>query len=85
MSSTIVQYYNIITKMVQICFKVMINYIIAVTSHARRNNVFGFLSNSIFTDNITLVMNSFWIDSVFTLELKHSAPNRVCLICTFPN
>ena len=44
MSSTIVQYYTILTKMVQIYFEVMINYIIAVTSHARRNNVMQFCS-----------------------------------------
>ena len=57
----------------------MINYIIAVTSHVRRNNVFGFLSISIFMDDITTIMNSYWIDSLFTttLELKSSAPSSV--------
>ena len=63
----------------------MINYIIAVTSYARRNYVFGFLSTSIFTDDITCVMNSYWIDSLFTLELKPSASSRVSLICTGPD
>ena len=43
-----------------------------------------FLPTSIFTDDITTVMNSYWIDSVFTanLELKHYASSKVCLICT---
>ena len=44
MSSTIVQYYTILTKKVQIDFEVMIIYIIAVTSHVRRNNVLPFCS-----------------------------------------
>ena len=39
MSSTIVQYYTIITKKTQNYFEVMIKYIIAVTSSVRRNNV----------------------------------------------
>ena len=39
MSSTIVQYNNIFSKKIQNYFEVMINYIIAVTLHARRNNV----------------------------------------------
>ena len=43
-----------------------------------------FLPTSMFTDDITTVMNSYWINSVFTLELKHSAPSRVSLICTCP-
>ena len=45
-----------------------------------------FLPTSIFTDDIICVMNSYWIDSVFTatLELKHSASSKVCLICTGP-
>ena len=29
-------------------------------------------------------LSSYWIDSVFTLELKTSAPSKVCLICTCP-
>ena len=62
----------------------MINYIIAVTSYARRNYVFGFLSTSIFTDDITCDMNSYWIDSLFTLEHNPSASSTVSLICTVP-
>ena len=42
-SSNIVQYNTIFTKKVQNCFEVMINYIIALTSHARRNNVSLFI------------------------------------------
>ena len=42
MSLTIVQYNTISTKKVQIYFEVMINYIIALTSHARRNNLMSF-------------------------------------------
>ena len=44
MSLTIVQYYTILTKKVQIYFEVMITYIIAVTLHVRRNNVMPFCS-----------------------------------------
>ena len=29
-------------------------------------------------------LNSYWIDSVVTLELKPSASSKVCLICTGP-
>ena len=36
---------TILTKKVQIYFKVMINYIIALTSHARRNNLMSFCSS----------------------------------------
>ena len=66
---------TILTKKVQIYFEIMINYIIAVALHVRRNNVFRFLSTSNFMDDIMNVMNSDRIDSVFTatLELKHSA------------
>ena len=39
MSSTIVQYNTILTKKIQNYFEVMIIYIIAGTSHFRRNNV----------------------------------------------
>ena len=38
-SSTFVQYNNILTKKVQNYFEVMINYIVALTSHVRKNNV----------------------------------------------
>ena len=44
MSSTIVQYYTILTKKVQIYFEAMMNYIMAVILHARRNNVMQFCS-----------------------------------------
>ena len=49
-------------------------------------DVILFLPPSVFTDDITTVMNSYRIDSVFTatLELKHSASSRVCLIYTGP-
>ena len=33
----------------------------------------------------TVVLISYWIDSVFTLELKPSASSRVSLICTRPS
>ena len=46
MSLTIVQYNTILTKMVQNYFEVMINKIIAVTLHVRRNNVSLFCSYS---------------------------------------
>ena len=48
--------------------------------------LFGFLSTSIFTDDYAFVMNIYEIDSLFTstLELKPSAPSKVCLICTGP-
>ena len=65
-------------------YEVMINYIIAVTLHTRRNSVFGSLSTFIFTDDITCVMNSYWIDSLFTLEHNPSASSTVSLICTVP-
>ena len=41
-SSTIVHCNTTFTKMIQISFEVMINYIIAVTLHARTNNVMPF-------------------------------------------
>ena len=83
-STAFVQFNTILIKKVQNYFEFMINYIITVTSHVRNNNVFGFLSTSIFTDDITCVMILYWIDAVFTatLELKHSAPSWMCLICT---
>ena len=43
-----------------------------------------FVLTNILSDDITTVMNSYWIDSVFTLELKPSASCRVRLICTCP-
>ena len=76
---------TILTEMVLNHFDVMINYIIAVSLHVRRNNVFRFLSTSIFTDDNTTIMISYWIDSVLTLELKPSASSRVSLICTGPS
>ena len=50
----------------------------------KQYDVILFLPPSIFMDDITTVMNSYWIDSVFTatLELKHSASSKVYLICT---
>ena len=39
MSSTLFQYDTILTRKVQIYFEVMINYIIALTLHARKNIV----------------------------------------------
>ena len=44
MSSTLFQYDTILTRKVQIYFEVMINYIIALTLHARRNNLMSFCS-----------------------------------------
>ena len=41
-----------------------------------------FVLTNVLSDDITTVMNSYWIDSVFTLELKPSASHRVSLICT---
>ena len=78
---------TIFTKMVQNYFEVMINYIIAGTLHARRNNVRSLvwvLVNHFFKDDNTLVINSYRIVSLlgFTLELKPSTSSRVCLICT---
>jgi hypothetical protein len=43
-----------------------------------------FVLANFLNDDITTVMNSYWIDSVFTLELKPSASSRVCLTCTVP-
>ena len=43
-----------------------------------------FVLTNVLSDDITTVMNSYWIDSVFTLELKPSASSRVSLICTGP-
>ena len=44
-----------------------------------------FVPTNILSDDITTVMISYWIDSVFTLELKPSASSRVSLICTGPS
>ena len=43
-----------------------------------------FVLANFLSDDIATVMNSYWIDSVFTatLELKHSASSKVCLIYT---
>ena len=46
---------TILTEMVLNHFDVMINYIIAVSLHVRRNNVFRFLSTSIFGSNNKLL------------------------------
>ena len=43
-----------------------------------------FVLTNIISDDITTIMNSYWIDSAFTLELKPSASHRVSLICTCP-
>ena len=44
-----------------------------------------FVLTNIISDDITTVMISYWIDSVFTLELKPSASSRVSMICTSPD
>jgi hypothetical protein len=43
-----------------------------------------FVLTNILSDDIMTIMNSYWIDSVFTLALKPSASSRVSLICTGP-
>ena len=65
--------FNIITilaKKVLNYFEVMIDYIIAVTLHARETISCHFVHTNIISDDIMTIMNSYWIDSVFTLELK---------------
>ena len=44
-----------------------------------------YVLTNILSDDITTIMNSYWIDSVFTLELKTSASSRVSLIYNGPN
>ena len=44
-----------------------------------------FVLTNILIDDITTIMNSYWIDSIFTLELKTTASSKVSLICTCPN
>ena len=44
-----------------------------------------FVLTNVLIDDITTVMISYWIDSVFTLELKPSTSSEVCLIGTGPN
>ena len=44
-----------------------------------------FVLTNVLIDDITTVMNSYWIDSVFSIELKPSASSKVCLICTSPD
>ena len=44
-----------------------------------------FVLTNVLIDDITTVMNSYWIDSAFTLELRTTAPSKVSLICTSPN
>ena len=88
MSLIIIQYNTVLTKMVHNYFEAMMNYIIAVTSCVQRNNMMHFvlIHANFFMDDITMVMNSYWIDSLITatLGLKPSTSSRVCLICTFP-
>ena len=59
----------------------MISYIIAVKSCVQRNNLMPlvWVLDNFFMDDITLVMNIYWIDSLFTatLELKLSVSSRV--------
>ena len=43
-----------------------------------------FVLTNILSDDITTVMNSYWIDSVVTLELRTTVSCRVSLICTSP-
>ena len=43
-----------------------------------------FVHANVLIDDITTVMISYWIDSVFTLELKTTASIKVSLICTVP-
>ena len=59
MSSTIVQYNTILTKKVQIYFEDMINYIIAITSHVRRNNLMSFCSYPLPFSQMILLLS--WI------------------------
>ena len=44
-----------------------------------------FVLTNVLKDDIMTVMSSYWIDSVFTLELKTTASSRVSLVCTGPN
>ena len=44
-----------------------------------------FVLTNIISDDIMTIMNSYWIDSVFTLELRTTASSKVSLICTSPN
>ena len=44
-----------------------------------------FVLTNVLIDDITTVMISYWIDSVFTLELRTTASCRVSLICTGPS
>ena len=45
---------------------------------------YHYVLTNVLSDDIMTVMNSYWIDSVVTLELKPSASSKVCLICTGP-
>ena len=58
-SSTIVQYNNYFNKKVLNYFEVMINYIIAVTLHARRNNLMTFCSYQLPFSQMILLLS--WI------------------------
>ena len=69
-SSTIVQYNIILTKKVQNYFKVMINYIIAVTLHAKRDNVRSFSSYQLPFSQMILLLS--WIH--IGLTFAHSQP-----------
>ena len=44
-----------------------------------------FVLTNVLSDDIMTIMNSYWIDSVDTLELKPSTSSRVSLICTRPD
>ena len=44
-----------------------------------------FVLTNALSDDITTVMNSYWIDSVFTLELRTTVSSKVSLICTSPD
>ena len=60
-SSTIVQYNTILTEMVQNCFEDMINYIIAVTLHVKRNNVRSYCSYSCQPTFSQMILLQSWI------------------------
>ena len=43
-----------------------------------------YVLTNVLSDDITTVMNSYWIDSVFIIKLKPSASSRLSLICIGP-
>ena len=75
-SLSIVQYNTIFTKKVQIYFEVMITFIIAVTSSARRINVMPLCSilANFLNDDITLVMNLYMRLTLSSQPLLNSNP-----------